>query len=206
MMLALGLMLGIGACQSREDKASKQEQDLPLTTETTSPPNKQPLIEIIKENIQKEKRIELNKQHARVQTLIGSDSGVVRGIYLGDNIEKVLETEQAWLSEDSLQYKTFTIELNARRGEMIDIQYYTDSISRQTVSAIIIDVYEQDAEQWFEQMYSYYLARYGKPSVEIRGELARWYSPASYEVSLEKKTIRQAPGIRIRYLPQTKLQ
>jgi hypothetical protein len=54
---------------------------------------------------------------------------------------------------------------------------------------------------WYNKMYAYYTARYGAPVEEDKGMRAVWQSPAAYRVVLEKKTIKQAPGIRIRYAP-----
>ncbi len=194
------------ACHTDSQEEEQPATNDSLQTETQSQnsdslPMPQAWAETVKKNIHLEQPLTLKEQAAEVQLIIGSDTGVVRGFYLGDSIQKVMQHEQAWLIEDSTGFKTFSIDLSRRRAEMIDIQYFTDSLTHQLVQSIIIDIYQADAGMWYEKMYDYYTARYGKPTEEEKGKRAVWQSPATYRVVLEKKTIKQAPGIRIRYMP-----
>jgi len=194
------------ACHTDSQKEKQTATNDSLTTQTQNQNNNslsmpQAWAETVKKNIHLEQPIALKEQAAEVQLIIGSDTGVVRGFYLGDSIQKVLQHEQAWLIEDDSCFKTFSIDLNRRRAEMIDIQYFTDSLTHQLVESIVIDIYQADANAWYDKMYDYYTARYGKPTKEEKGKQAAWQSPAAYRVVLEKKTIKQAPGIRIRYMP-----
>ncbi|GIV40241.1 MAG: hypothetical protein KatS3mg033_2041 [Thermonema sp.] len=204
--IILLLAVCVTACDttSQEETQPPKEDSLRAETHPTQDDtlhSTQAWIEAVKENIHREHLPALEKQAPEVQLVIGSDSGVVRGIYLGDSIQKVMQQEEAWLIEDSSSFKTFSIDLSRRRAEMIDIQYFTDSSTHQVVESIIVDIYQADADMWYSKMYDYYTARYGTPVEEEKNKRAVWQSPAAYRVVLEKKTIKQAPGIRIRYVP-----
>lgn len=183
--------------ESMSDSLRAEMQE--STQDSLSTPNA--WAETVKKNIHLEQMPLLQKQAAEVQLIIGKDSGVIRGFYLGDSIQKVIQQEEAWLVEDSSAFKTFSIDLSRKRAEMIDIQYFTDTLTHQLVESVIVDVYQADADMWYNKMYAYYTARYGAPVEEDKGKRAVWQSPAAYRVVLEKKTIKQALGIRIRYTP-----
>lgn len=130
--------------------------------------------------------------------------GLLRGVRLGDRVERVTHLETAPLAEDSSAYKGYTEYLTEGvESEFADILYHTDAQTR--VTGIQVDVFlNQPAEvaALLAELRRYFTQRYG-PAQEATRRSA-WMLPEGTRLTVSDVSVRQAPGVRIEFSGTTR--
>lgn len=129
--------------------------------------------------------------------------GLLRGIRLGDSVERVMSLETAPLAEDSTTYKGFTEALtDGVESEFADVLYRTDARSR--VREIQVDVFLNELPEvstLLAELRGYFSTKYG--AGQTSGKRTTWRLPDGNQLTLSDESVKQAPGLRILFSAAT---
>lgn len=129
--------------------------------------------------------------------------GLLRGIRLGDPVERVASLETAPLAEDSTTYKGYTELLtDGVESEFADVLYRTDARGR--VREIQVDVFLNDLPDvgaLLAELRGYFTANYGPG--QTSGKRTTWALPGGNRLALSDESVRQAPGLRMVFSGKT---
>ena len=123
--------------------------------------------------------------------------GLLRGIRLGDPVERVTSLETAPLAEDSTTYKGFTESLtDGVASEFADVLYRTDAQGR--VREIQVDVFLNELAEvntLMAELRGYFSSKYG--TGQTSGKRVTWALPGGNQLVLSDESVKQAPGLRM---------
>ncbi len=125
--------------------------------------------------------------------------GLLRGVRLGDSVERVTHLETAPLAEDSTAYKGYTESLTEGvESEFADILYRTDTQAR--VRGIQVDIFlnqPTEVATLLTELRRYFTQRYGPAQNAARR--STWALPEGVRLTVSDESVRQAPGVRIEF-------
>jgi hypothetical protein len=173
-ILLLSIFIGLTACDSASSTQTVNSFSSAVSDDSVSSANLQMYVPLI----------------------VGSEQGHLRGINLGDPITKVLANEKAILSEDSLDYKGFTLGLSDDDQEFADVLYYMDG--KKNVRTINIDVFlntPQATKTLLTQCISFYQQKLGEGKTDKNETV--WILPDDVNFAIKDVSVSQAPGFRI---------
>jgi hypothetical protein len=143
---------------------------------------------------------------ALLQIVKPEKGGMLRGVRLGDPIERVTRLETGPVAEDSTTYKGFTEPLTEGvESEFADVLYFTDAQTR--VTGIQVDVFlnqSSEVANLLAELRRYFTQRYGPARNAPRRSV--WALPEGIRLTLSDESVRQAPGLRIRFTGDEKAQ
>lgn len=138
----------------------------------------------------------LTKYSGRLQKIVKTDEGVLRGIKFGDSLEKVQTLEEAKpLESDSVGNLGYNLELG--NYEDADIMYFVDKNNR--VFGFTLDIYlntKPAVDSLFGDFKNYFDERYGKSSFD-KEKLVIWNLGDTAKITAKDVSIKQAPGMQI---------
>lgn len=142
----------------------------------------------------------LTEYSAKFRQILKNEEGTVRGVQLGDQLDRVIVREDTVPTEDSTSYVSFTEELG--NEEFTDVLYYFDE-DRQ-IRSITLDTYllTQSAVDSLETEFSrYFTERYGKP-VTREAKTIGWQGGDSIQVLMKDVGVKEAPGLQVQIQKQ----
>lgn len=119
-----------------------------------------------------------------------TDEGHLRGVSIGDDIEKVKNTEQAKLVEEESDYLYYDQQLN--EDDFLNVAYYFDHTG---LYEIMLDVtFEQElkANELFTSLHNFYTERHGNPKIEEGYYIWKTTSEVSTHIEIALKNT--SPG------------
>ena len=128
----------------------------------------------------------------RLQMLVATDSGLVRGFTPGEPLAAVMQRETALLHEDSLTYKGYLLG-DSLSTEVVDVRYFFNPKSRLTDS-LVVDTYSE-ADSLMRELNAYFATRLGQAAVQ-KPKLLVWKT-ATHELLVRDIGVPKAPGLQI---------
>lgn len=123
--------------------------------------------------------------------------GLLRGVRLGDPVERVASLETVPLAEDSTTYKGFTEPLtDGVESEFADVLYRTDAQGR--VREIQVDVFLNELSEvntLLAELRGYFSSKYGPG--QTANKRTEWTLPDGNRLVVSDESVKQAPGLRI---------
>lgn len=123
--------------------------------------------------------------------------GLLRGIRLGDAVDRVTSLETVPLAEDSTTYKGYTEPLTEGiESEFADVLYRTDAQGR--VRQIQVDVFLNEPAEvnaLLTELRAYFSTKYGPG--QTLGKRTEWRLSGGNSLVLSDESVKQAPGLRL---------
>lgn len=123
--------------------------------------------------------------------------GLLRGVRLGDPVERVTSLETVPLAEDSTTYKGFTEPLtDGVESEFADVLYRTDAQGH--VRKIQVDVFLNEPDEvntLLAELRGYFSTKYGPG--QTASKRTTWALPDGTRLALSDESVKQAPGLRM---------
>jgi len=138
----------------------------------------------------------LSRFSDRLQRIVHTDQGLLRGFVPGEPLDSVTRRETAVLEEDSTNYKGYFLE-NPVNTEVFDIRYFFNPKSHITDS-LVLDTYLNsiaDSDSLMGELSAYFTTQLGKPLVKQQ-KLIAWQANSN-QVVVRDVGIKQAPGLQI---------
>jgi hypothetical protein len=139
----------------------------------------------------------LSHQTTLFQTILKRDSGMARGISLGEVFADAVKKETATPAEvREVNQKNFTEHFDETDLNFVDITYTGDTEGK--ISVINLDVYiEKQAivDSLFHEFGTYFTKKYGTGTSENKKTL--WALPNNYSLQLENVSTQKDPGFKI---------
>ena len=132
----------------------------------------------------------------RLQRIIRTDSGLVRGFTPGTLLDSAMRRETAVLHEDSTHYKGYFLE-NPYNTEVFDIRYFFNANTRRTDS-LVLDTYLNTvaaSDSLMAELTSYFTKRFGNPV--RKGKKSVVWRAGGSQVVLRDVGIAQSPGLQV---------
>jgi len=132
----------------------------------------------------------------RLQRIIRTDSGLVRGFTPGTLLDSAMRRETAVLQEDSAHYKGYFLE-NPHNTEVFDIRYFFNAKTRRTDS-LVLDAYLNTvsaSDSLLVELTDYFTARFGNPVRKGKKSVA-WRTGGN-QLVVRNVGIAQSPGLQI---------
>ncbi len=133
----------------------------------------------------------------KLQRIIKSEEGVIRGIDFGDALEEVITKEDTMPLEDSTNYVSFTVALDDKEDEITDVLYFFDKNKR--INGFRVDVYLDDkrsVDSLYREFNQYFTHRYGSPVSKEAKNIA-WNTANNIKIIMKDVGIKESPGLQI---------
>jgi hypothetical protein len=134
---------------------------------------------------------------SRLQKIIKTEEGIMRGINFGDALEDVITREDTVPLEDSTNFVSFTIALDEKEDEITDILYYFDKSKK--INGFRLDVYldnEQAVDSLYREFNSYFTDKYGSPVIKEVKTIA-WNGADNTKIVMKDVGIKESPGLQV---------
>ncbi len=161
---------------------SKEKEKIDTTTQTA------PAAEETKEQL-------ITRYSPKLQKIIKTDEGALRGIDFGDDLEKVFMQEDTIPLEDSARFVSFTVDLG--NEEITDVLYYYDN--NRKIRGFTLDMYLNDkssVDSLSNDLAGYFTQKYGKPVIQEKKAIA-WNGPHQVKIVMRDVGIKEAPGLQV---------
>ncbi len=132
----------------------------------------------------------------RLQRIIRTDSGLVRGFTPGTLLDSAMRRETAVLHEDSTHYKGYFLE-NPYNTEVFDIRYFFNANTRRTDS-LVLDTYLNTvaaSDSLMAELTGYFTKRFGSPAT--KGKKSVVWRAGSNQIVVRDVGIAQSPGLQV---------
>lgn len=132
----------------------------------------------------------------RLQRIIRTDSGLVRGFTPGTLLDSAMRRETAVLHEDSTHYKGYFLE-NPYNTEVFDIRYFFNANTRRTDS-LVLDTYLNTvaaSDSLMAELTGYFTKRFGNPV--RKGKKSVVWRAGGSQVVVRDVGIAQSPGLQV---------
>jgi hypothetical protein len=141
----------------------------------------------------------LSKYGERLQKIVKSEDGILRGIRFGDDAEEVKAAENVQPLEDSTNHIGYRIDLG--NYEDLDVRYHLNK--QQQVWGFTLDIYldEQAAvDSLFHDFKGYFNERFGPNGFDNQRNMVAWNLADTLKVVVKDVGIKQAPGLQVQIL------
>lgn len=141
----------------------------------------------------------IDKFGTRIQKIVKSDQGVLRGVNFGDYVDKVKELENTPPLEDSTDHLGYRIDLG--NYEDLDVRYHLND--QQRVWGFTLDIYldqQASVDSLFTDFKSYFSERFGPNKFDNQRNMVAWNLADSVKVVVKDVGIKQAPGLQVQIL------
>lgn len=135
----------------------------------------------------------------RLQQIVKSDEGVLRGINFGDDVEKVKSIENGAALEDTTDHIGYRVELGDY--EDLDVRYHLNKNGR--VWGFTLDIYlnqKSSVDSLFNDFRSYFTEQFGPGSFDNHNNMVAWNLSDSLKTVVKDVSIKQAPGLQIQIM------
>ncbi len=139
------------------------------------------------------------KYGTRLQKIVKSDTGILRGINFGDDVEKVKESENTAPLEDSTDHLGYRIDLG--NYEDLDVRYHLNP--KQQVWGFTMDIYldeQSSVDSLFSDFRNYFSERFGTNNFDNQRNMLAWNIADSLKVIVKDVGIKQAPGLQVQMM------
>jgi hypothetical protein len=147
----------------------------------------------------KEPKAALAHYGTRLQQIVKSDDGILRGIDFGDDVDKVKSIENAEPLEDSTDHVGYTVQLGDY--EDLDVRYHLNKDQR--VWGFTLDIYlneKSSVDSLFNDFKTYFTDRFGPSSFDNHTNMVAWNLSDSLKVVAKDVSVKQAPGMQIQIM------
>jgi hypothetical protein len=135
----------------------------------------------------------------RLQQIVKSDEGVLRGINFGDDKEKVKSIENATAVEDTTDHIGYRVELGDY--EDLDVRYHLNK--NQQVWGFTLDIYlnqQSSVDSLFNDFKDYFTEQFGPGSFDNHHNMVAWNLSDSLKTIVKDVSVKQAPGLQIQIM------
>lgn len=144
---------------------------------------------------EKTKEQSIKNYSPKLQKIIKTDEGTLRGIDFGDDLEKVFMQEDTIPLEDSARFVSFTVDLG--NEEITDVLYYYDDSRK--IRGFTLDMYlnnKSSVDSLSGDLTRYFTQKYGKPVIQEKKAIA-WNGPNQTKIVMRDVGIKEAPGLQV---------
>jgi hypothetical protein len=141
----------------------------------------------------------LAKYGTRLQKIVKSDAGILRGVNFGDNAENVKTIESIAPLEDSTDHLGYRIDLG--NYEDLDVRYHLNP--NQQVWGFTLDIYldeQASVDSLFNDFRNYFSERFGTNNFDNQRNMVAWNMGDSLKVVVKDVGIKQAPGLQVQMM------
>jgi hypothetical protein len=144
-----------------------------------------------------ESKMAFGSYSPKLQKIVKSEEGIIRGVNFGDALEDVITREDTIPLEDSTNFVGFTVALDNKEDEITDVLYYFDKNKK--ISGFRLDVYldnSQAVDTLYREFTTYFTDRYGSPVIKEVKTIA-WNGADNTKIVMKDVGIKESPGLQI---------
>jgi hypothetical protein len=144
-----------------------------------------------------ESKMPFTSYSTKLQKIIKTEEGIIRGVDFGDSLEDVITREDTIPLEDSTNFITFTIALDDKEDEITDVLYYFDN--KKKINGFRLDVYLDNSkavDSLYREFHSYFTDKYGSPVIKEVKTIA-WNGADNTKIVMKDVGIKESPGLQI---------
>ncbi|MDJ1466653.1 hypothetical protein [Xanthocytophaga flava] len=136
----------------------------------------------------------LSRFSPRLQQVVNTESGLIRGFTPGQPLDSVMHQETAVLEEDSIDYKGYLLGNTVNTDtNALDIRYFFNPKTRVTDS-LTIDTYEE-SDSLMKELANYFTVRFGEPVIKEK-KLLTW-NLNNNQIVIRDVGVKLSPGLQV---------
>jgi hypothetical protein len=141
----------------------------------------------------------INNYGTRLQKIVKTDEGILRGVNFGDPVDAVKAREGDKPLEDSTNHIGYRIDLG--NYEDLDIRYHLNG--QRQVWGFTLDIYldeQASVDSLFNDFKGYFSDRFGPNNFDNQRNMVAWNLADSLKVVVKDVGIKQAPGLQVQMI------